>query len=84
MSFRLPPDALAAVASFIMIIELHICASHLSDDAIRDRRPNWDYEFRRSKPFFDDLVSTMACRSKFRRLQTIPPGTFSCTLAISI
>ena len=51
MSFRLPPDALAAVASFIMTIELHICASDLSNDVIRDRRPNWDYEIRRSQAF---------------------------------
>ena len=86
MSFSFP-DALAAVASFFMTIELHICASHLSNDTFRDRRPNWDYEIRRSQAF---LRRFGVDRGLPFNVQTTPNNTtwnvwmYTCHLGLAV
>ena len=51
MFVRLSPDTLAIIASYVTIIELHVCVTHLSDSSMRARLPRWDIEVRRTQAF---------------------------------
>ena len=48
---RLSPDSLTIIASYLAVIELHICVTHLTDSTMRARLPRWDDELRRMQAF---------------------------------
>ena len=48
---RLTPDSLTIIASYLAVIELHICVTHHTASMIRSSLPRWDDELRRTQVF---------------------------------
>ena len=48
---RLTPDFLTLIASYLAVIELHICVTHYTASMTRSSLPRWDDDLSRTQAF---------------------------------